>query len=129
MPIFYPNDIANIIADYLENEFTPNNLWDHDHKRQVEARVYALLPTVDEDTPVKFRRCDVSKEIQYLKLGKAVVLEAFQMNFFLQRRSVVHLTHLFNYYIWLCRFPARWKQKSYPCRNPARMQTFPKIYV
>jgi hypothetical protein len=38
----------------------------------VEAKAEALLATVDENTLVKFRPCDVSKEIiHYLKLGKA----------------------------------------------------------
>jgi hypothetical protein len=44
---------------------------DYDHKQQVEARGYALLAAVDENTPVKFQPYDVSKEIQSLKLGKA----------------------------------------------------------
>jgi hypothetical protein len=35
------------------------------------AQVEALLATVDEETPVNFRLCDVSKEIQSLKLEKA----------------------------------------------------------
>jgi hypothetical protein len=37
----------------------------------VEAQVEALQATVDEDTPVNIRHCDVSKEIQSFKLGKA----------------------------------------------------------
>jgi hypothetical protein len=35
------------------------------------ARVQALLNTIDKNPPVKFRPCDVSKEIGFLKLGKA----------------------------------------------------------
>jgi hypothetical protein len=41
--------------------------------------VEALLATVDGGTPVKFRLCDVSKEIQYLKLGKACSLNAIKI--------------------------------------------------
>jgi hypothetical protein len=37
----------------------------------VEAQVQTLLATVYEDIPVNFRPCDVSKEIQSLKLGNA----------------------------------------------------------
>jgi hypothetical protein len=37
----------------------------------VEAQVEALLATVGEDTPVNFRPCGVSKQIQSLKLEKA----------------------------------------------------------
>jgi hypothetical protein len=37
----------------------------------VEAQVEAQLATIDEDIPVNFRPCDISKEIQSLKLGKA----------------------------------------------------------
>jgi hypothetical protein len=71
-PLFYPVDKANIITGSLENQFTSYDLCDSDHRRQVEAKAEALLATVNEDTLVKFRPCDVSKEyIQYLKLGKA----------------------------------------------------------
>jgi hypothetical protein len=34
----------------------------------MEAQVEALLATADEDIPVNFQPCDVSKEIQSLKL-------------------------------------------------------------
>jgi hypothetical protein len=37
----------------------------------MEVIVEALLATVDEDIPVKFRPCEASKEIKSLKLGKA----------------------------------------------------------
>jgi hypothetical protein len=37
----------------------------------VAAEVEALLTTVDEDIPANFQPCDISKEIQSLKLGKA----------------------------------------------------------
>jgi hypothetical protein len=42
-----------------------------DHRRYVQAKVKALLVTIDEDTPVKFRPCDVSEEIHPLNLGEA----------------------------------------------------------
>jgi hypothetical protein len=70
-PVFYPNEKANVIANYLENLFTPHKVCDTDHERRVEARVQALLTTVDENPPVKFRPCDDSKEIRSLKRGKA----------------------------------------------------------
>jgi hypothetical protein len=56
-------DKANAIADCLENQFTAHNLCDCDHRQQVGAADQALLATVDEETPVKFRPCDASKEI------------------------------------------------------------------
>jgi hypothetical protein len=49
-PILYQIDKANISADGLEDQFTQHDLCDYEHKRQVEARVHALLVTVDEDT-------------------------------------------------------------------------------
>jgi hypothetical protein len=36
----------------------------------VETQVEALLATVDENVPVNFQPCDVSKEIKSLKSGK-----------------------------------------------------------
>jgi hypothetical protein len=64
------------------------------------AEVEALLATVNEDTPVNFRTCGVSKKkIQSLKLGKAcsfgdIPNECLRR---LPRRPFVHLTHLFNH--------------------------------
>jgi hypothetical protein len=74
-PVSYANEKANVIANYFENLFTPHKVCDTDHERQVEARVQALLITVDENPPVKFRPCDVSKQIRSLKLRKACGIE------------------------------------------------------
>jgi hypothetical protein len=40
---------ANAIADCLENQFTPHNLCEENHERQVEVRVQPLLEAVDSD--------------------------------------------------------------------------------
>jgi hypothetical protein len=37
-PVFYPKEKANVIANYLENLFTPHKVCDTDHERRVEAR-------------------------------------------------------------------------------------------
>jgi hypothetical protein len=60
-PVFYPNEKANVIVNYLGNLFTPHKVCNTDHERRVETRVPALLTTVDDNPPVKFRPCDVSK--------------------------------------------------------------------
>jgi hypothetical protein len=70
-PMFYRIDKANKVAHCLENQFRLHDLCDCDHRRYVEAQVEALMGTVNEDFPVNFRPCEVSKEIQSLKLGKA----------------------------------------------------------
>jgi hypothetical protein len=62
---------ARVIGNSLEILFTPHELCDSDHERRVVARAQALLTTADENSSVKFRPCDVSKEIRSLKLGKA----------------------------------------------------------
>jgi hypothetical protein len=50
-PVFYQNEKANVIANYLDNLFTPHKVCDTDHERRMEARVQALLTTVDENSP------------------------------------------------------------------------------
>jgi hypothetical protein len=50
-PVFYPNKKVNVIANYLENLFTPHKVCDTDHEWWVEARVQALLTIVDENPP------------------------------------------------------------------------------
>jgi hypothetical protein len=69
--MFHPIDKANIIANTLQNQFRAHGLCDCDHRRQVKAQVETLPATVGEDFPVNFRPCEVSKETQSLKLGKA----------------------------------------------------------
>jgi hypothetical protein len=50
-------DKANIIEDCSENQSTPHDLYDYDHKRQIEARVKVLLAAVGKGTLVKFQPC------------------------------------------------------------------------
>jgi hypothetical protein len=40
---YLPSEKANAIANCLEIQFTPNDLCDENHERQVEAKVQALL--------------------------------------------------------------------------------------
>jgi hypothetical protein len=44
-------DKANIIPDWLENEFRAHDLCHCDHRRRTEAEVKTLLATIDEDPP------------------------------------------------------------------------------
>jgi hypothetical protein len=48
---FHPLEKANAIADCLENLFALHDLCDYNHERRVEARVQALLETVDNSPP------------------------------------------------------------------------------
>jgi hypothetical protein len=50
---FLPAEKANAIADCLEIQFTPHELCDEKHERRVEAKVQALLGTVDQNPPSK----------------------------------------------------------------------------
>jgi hypothetical protein len=68
---FLPSEKANAIADFLEIQFTPHELCDENHERRVEAKVQALLETVDKNPPPRIRPCDVQKSISSLKLRKA----------------------------------------------------------
>jgi hypothetical protein len=105
---------------------------DTDNEGRVEARVQALLTTVDENPSVKFRPCDVWKEIRSLKLEKACGIDDIPNEYLrhLPRRALVHITHLFNHCLRPCHFPALWKEaKSLLCQSPARTQNSPKIYV
>jgi hypothetical protein len=63
-----------------------------DHKQQGDTTDQALLASVDEGAPVKSRLCDVSKELQYLKLGKACGPDGIPNECirYLPRRPLVH---------------------------------------
>jgi hypothetical protein len=72
--IFHQSEKANAIAESFEIQFTPHNLCDENHERRVEAKVQALLETVDNNPPQRIRPCDVQKLI------KSVKLLTFRMN-------------------------------------------------
>jgi hypothetical protein len=78
------------------------------HKRQMEATGLALVDTVNEDTPVKFRCCGVPKELQIFNLGKACDPDGILNEHLRQlpKRRRIHLTHLFNHCLRLCHFAA-----------------------
>jgi hypothetical protein len=43
---YHPDEKDNVIADYLENQFTYHDLCDKNHEQHVETTVQALLATV-----------------------------------------------------------------------------------
>jgi hypothetical protein len=127
-PAFYPSEKANVIANCLETLFTPHKLYDADYERQVDARVQALLTTVEENPSVNFRPCDVSREIRSLKVGKACGIDGIPNECLrhLPRRSLVHITHSFNHCLRLCHFPASWKEaKIIALPKPGKNPKFP----
>jgi hypothetical protein len=119
-PILYPMGKANIIADSLGNQFRAHDWCDCDHGRHVEAQVKALLATVDEDIFVNFCPRDASKEIKFLKLRKACVLDGIP-NECLRHlpRRLVYLTRLFDHCLRLGHFPEP--------RKEAKLINLPKL--
>jgi hypothetical protein len=71
---------ANAIADCLENQFTPHDLCDVNHKRRVEARFQALLEAVDNNPFERIRPCVLQKLIHSLKLRQACGIDGILMN-------------------------------------------------
>jgi hypothetical protein len=95
----------------------------------VEGTTKALLVTVDEGTCVIFRLCDVSKELQHLKFGKACGLDGipYECLRHLPRRPLVHLTGLFNHCFRLSHFSAPWKEaKIITLPKPGKDPKFPQ---
>jgi hypothetical protein len=91
---FYPLQKEKATADCLENLFTPHDLCDENNERRVEARIQALLESVDNNPPERIRPCDVLKLIRTLKFKKACGIDGIQNEClrYLPRRSLVHLT-------------------------------------
>jgi hypothetical protein len=96
----FPSEKANVTAGCLEIQFIPHDLCGENHERQVEAKVQALLETVDKNPPQRIRPCDVQKCIKTLKLGKACGIDGIPNEFLRQipMCPLVLLTHLFNHY-------------------------------
>jgi hypothetical protein len=110
---FHPLEKANATADCLENQFTPHDLCDENHKRQVEARVQTLLKVVDNSSPERIRPCNLQKLVNSLKLRKACGIDGIPNECLRQLpRPLVHLTHLINNCLWLSHFPMPWKDEK-----------------
>jgi hypothetical protein len=125
---FHPFEKANAIADCLEIQFTPHDLFDENHERRVEAKVQALLETVDKSPLQRIRPFDLQKVNKSLQLRKVSELDGLPNECLrhLPRRPLIHLIHLFNHYLQLSHFPNPWKE--------AKVITLPKpnflnIYV
>jgi hypothetical protein len=126
---FHPLQKANAIADCLEIQFAPHDLCDYNHERRVEARVQALLETVDNSPPERVRPCDIKKLIKSLKLRKACGIDGIPNECLrhLPRRPLVHLTHLFNHCIRLSHFQNSWKEaKVITLPKPGKDPKFPQ---
>jgi hypothetical protein len=95
-------------------QFTPHDLRDDNHERQVESKVQALLETTDKNLPQRIRPCDIQKLIKSLKLRKACGIDGIlnECHRHLPRRPLVHVTHLFNHYLRLSHFPNPWKEEK-----------------
>jgi hypothetical protein len=126
---FHPLEKANAIADCLKIQFAPHDLCDYNHEWRVEARVQALLETVDNSPPERVRPCDLQKLINSMKLRKACGIDGIPNECLrhLPRRPLVHLTHLFNNCIRLSHFPTSWKEaKVITLPKPGKDPKFPQ---
>jgi hypothetical protein len=70
-----------VIADCLENVFTPHDLCEENHDRRVEARVQPLLESVDDSPLERVRSCNVQKLLNSLKVRKACGVDGIPNEF------------------------------------------------
>jgi hypothetical protein len=101
-----------MIADYLESQFTSHDLCDENHERRVKSRAQTLLASVGNTPLGKERNCDIHKLANSLKLRKACGLDGIRKECLrhLQRRQLIHMTHLFNHCLRLSHSPKHWKE-------------------
>jgi hypothetical protein len=59
--IYYQKEKANVIANFLENQFISHHLCDENHERQAETRIQVLLASVDVTLLGKTISCDTQK--------------------------------------------------------------------
>jgi hypothetical protein len=73
------------------------------HERWVEARVKALLASVDETPLGKLRHSDMYKLVNSLKLRKARGIDGIPNECLrhLPGRPLVHMAYLFKHCLWL----------------------------
>ena len=93
---------------------------DEKHEQRVEVRIQALAESADDNTPNQIKHSDVLKLIKTLKKEKACGIDGIPNECLrhLPRRTLVHLTPLFNHCIRLSYFPEP--------RRVAKIITLPK---
>jgi hypothetical protein len=116
-----------MISYCLENQFTPHELCDINHKQLVEARVEALPDEVDSSPSKRVKPSYVKKVIHLLKLLKACALSGVLNRFLghLPRRPLFHLIYLTTAFD--SHFPPPWKEAKVvtlpePSKDPKILQ-------
>jgi hypothetical protein len=100
---FLPLEKANAIVDCRKNQFSSHELCDENHELRVEARVQAFSKAVNGSPPERIRPCGVRKLINSLREAYGIDGIPNECLRHLPRRSLIHLTHIFNHCIWLLR--------------------------
>jgi hypothetical protein len=121
---YHLNENANMIENYLENQFVSHDPCDKNQEKQVETRVQALLASVD-DTPLgKLRPCYIHNLVNSWKLREACGLDGIPNKYlvYLPRRPLVNLTHLFNHCIQLSHFPKPKEEKVITLPKPSKVK-------
>jgi hypothetical protein len=86
-------------------------------------------PSVDDTLLGNIRHCDIHKLVNSLKLRKACGLYGVPNEHLrhLPRGPLVHLTHLFNHWLWLSHFPKPWQEaKVITLPKPGKDSKFPQ---
>jgi hypothetical protein len=107
-----------------------STVWSNEnHTRQVEAKVQALVESIDNSPFRRLRPCDIQKLINTLKLRKAPGIDGIPNEYLrhLPRRTLVHLTHLFNHCLRLSHIPNPWKEaKVITLPKPGKVPKLPQ---
>jgi hypothetical protein len=126
---YHPGDKANAIADCLENQITPHDLYEenHDELWRLESKLCSKLQIVTP--PERTRPWYLQKLLNSLKRKEVCGIDGIPNECLrhLPRRLLVHLTHLINHWIRLSHFPAPWKEaKVIALRKPGKDPKFPQ---
>jgi hypothetical protein len=62
---YHPNEKAKATADCLESHVTSYGLYDKNHQQQVEARIQALLASVEYAHSANVRPYDIQKLVKH----------------------------------------------------------------
>jgi hypothetical protein len=94
----------------------------------VETTVQTLPASVDGRQLGKVRPCDIYKLANSLKLRKDCGLDGIPNKCLRQlpRRSLVHMTQLFNHCLWLAHFPKPWNRVKVTLLRPGKNPKFPQ---
>ncbi|GBN61037.1 RNA-directed DNA polymerase from mobile element jockey [Araneus ventricosus] len=122
---------AEIIADHLESQFTPNDFGDPNTERTVEKSIREFKNEIRTSKFKKVQPSEIICFMKHIKINKAPGIDSITNKMLknLPLKIILKLTEIFNHMLKLRHFPNCWKTaRVLPILKPGKDPTHPVSY-